>query len=152
MTKGLQKKKERFFAEEAGRLLGRAWDLGTDREHPDFVVIEGSEQFGLEIMQIFVGPQSSNGSLLKTGETKTQRILNDLQRQYEARENVPLIVKFVGDMAPDNMETVIPVLLAQDLPSKPVCYRFVHALPSPIQPAPGFVSTSQRLCAQIGSA
>lgn len=41
MTKSVQKRRERFFAEEAARLLGRAWDLGIDREHPDFVVTEG---------------------------------------------------------------------------------------------------------------
>ena len=126
MTKSVQKKRERFFAEEAARLLGKAWDLGTDREHPDFVVTEGSERFGLEITQIFVGPQGSNGSSLKAAETKTQRIVNELKRQYETIENAPLIVKFVGNMEADNMATVIPALLAQDLPSKSVCYRFVH--------------------------
>jgi hypothetical protein len=126
MTKPVQKKRERFFAEEAARLLGMAWDLGTDRENPDFVVTEGSEQFGLEIRQIFIGPQGSSGSSLKAAESKTQRIVNELQRQYETIENLPLIVKFVGDMQADNMTTVLPALLAQDLPSKPLCYRFVH--------------------------
>lgn len=52
--------------------------------------------------------------------------MDKLQRQYEAIENVPLIVKFVGNMEADNMATVIPSLLAHGLPSKPVCYRFVH--------------------------
>jgi hypothetical protein len=46
MTKSVQKKRERFFAEEAARLLGEAWDLGADREHPDFLVTEGSKKFG----------------------------------------------------------------------------------------------------------
>lgn len=49
MTRSAQKKKERFFAEESARHFGRAWDLGIDREHPDFVVTEGKEQFGLEV-------------------------------------------------------------------------------------------------------
>lgn len=126
MTKSMQKKRERFFAEEAARLLGKVWKFGADREHPDFVVTEESKQFGLEITQIFIGPKGSGGSSLKAGEAKTQRSVNELQRQYEAIENVPLVVKFVGNMEADNMATVIPSLLAHGLPSKPVCYHFVH--------------------------
>jgi hypothetical protein len=126
MTKLVQKKRERFFAEEAARLLGTAWDLGGDREHPDFIVTDGNKQFGLEITQIFVGPQGSSGSFVKAAETKTQRIINELQRRYETIENIPLIVKFVGNIEADNMATLIPALLAQDLPSKPLCYSFVH--------------------------
>ncbi len=126
MTKLMQKKRERFHAEEAARLLRKVWKLSADRERPDFVVTEESEQFGLEITQIFVGPQGGGGSSLKAGETKTQRIVNELQRQYEAKENVPHIVKFVGNMEADNMDTVIPWLLALDLPSKDVCDQFKH--------------------------
>jgi hypothetical protein len=40
LTRPLQKRRERFFAEEAARLLGKNWNLGEDREHPDFVVAE----------------------------------------------------------------------------------------------------------------
>src|SRR5882672_6856874 len=126
MTKSAQKREERFFAEEAARLLSRAWDLGIDREHPDFVVTEGKEQFGLEVSQIFVGPQGGHGSSLKAAEANIQRIVNKLQRLYENIESVPLIVKFVGNMDADNLATVVPALLAQDLPSRPVGYQFVH--------------------------
>jgi hypothetical protein len=70
MTKSVQKKRERFFAEEAARLLGEAWDLGADREHPDFLVTEGSKKFGLEITQLFVGPQGGDGSSLKAEKQK----------------------------------------------------------------------------------
>jgi hypothetical protein len=126
LTRQLKKKRERFFAEEAARLLGKTWKLANDREHPDFVVAEGGQQFGLEVTEIFMGPQGRSGSTLKAQESITQRSVSAIQRSYESIANVPLIVKFVGDMEADNLETVIPALLAQDLPSKPTGYRFVH--------------------------
>src|SRR5690348_14732664 len=65
MTRPLQKRRERIFVEEAGRLLGKTWVLGDDREHPDFIVVENGKRFGLEVTQIFIGPQSDAGSFLK---------------------------------------------------------------------------------------
>ena len=84
MTRPLQKRRERFFAEEAARLLGKNWNLGEDREHPDFVVAEDGQQFGLEVTQICIGPQDHGGSSLKAQESKTQRVVNALQRKYES--------------------------------------------------------------------
>ena len=110
MTRPLQKSRERIFVEEAARLLGKTWDLGDDREHPDFMVVENGKRFGLEVTQIFSGPQGDAGSSLKASESKTQRTVNGLQRQYEAIENIPLTVQFVGNMEADNLATVIPAL------------------------------------------
>jgi hypothetical protein len=125
LTRPLQKRRERFFAEEAAR-LGKNWNLGEDREHPDFVVAEDGQQFGLEVTQIFIGPQDHGGSSLKAQESKTQRVVNALQRKYESIQNVPLIVRFVGNMEAANLATVIPALVAQELPSRPIRYHFVH--------------------------
>jgi hypothetical protein len=126
VTKPTQKKRERFYAEEAARSLGKNWDLGMDRECPDFVVSDGSQEFGLELTQIFVGPQDGNGSSKKAAEAKAEHKLDELRRQYEAVEHIPLNVDLVGTMDTENMASVIPALLAQDLPSKPVGFRFVH--------------------------
>ena len=126
MTRPLQKRRERIFVEEAARLLDRPWDIGNDREHPDFIVSERGQQFGLEVTQIFIGRQDDTGSSLKAAESKMQRTLSALQREYEAIENVFLVAKFVGNMEASNLATVIPALLAHDLRTKPVCYRFVH--------------------------
>ncbi|MBX9649291.1 MAG: hypothetical protein K2X57_19805 [Xanthobacteraceae bacterium] len=126
MTRPLQKRQERIFVEEAARLLDRSWDIGNDREHPDFIVSERGQQFGLEVTQIFIGRQDDTGSSLKAAESKIQRALSALQREYEAIENVSLVVKFVGNMEVSNLATVVPALLAQDLRTKPVCYHFVH--------------------------
>jgi hypothetical protein len=130
MTRATQKQRERFYAKEAARLLGRQWDFGNgDSERPDFIVTEDGRQFGLEVTQVFIGEQGATGSVMKAEESKKQRALDNLRRQYEALENIPLSVKFVGTieaMGADNLATVIPALLAHDLPSKPVGYRFVH--------------------------
>jgi hypothetical protein len=126
LTRPQRKKHERFFVEQAARLLGKTWNLGGDSEHPDFVVTEGGQQFGLEVTELFIGPQGDGGSSLKASESKTQRAVTTLQREYEAVANVPLIVKFVGHMDANNLATVVPALVAHDLPSKPTGYHFVH--------------------------
>jgi hypothetical protein len=108
------------------RILGKTWDLGDTNEHPDFVITEGGQQFGLEVTELFIGLQGDGGSSLKASESKTQRAVNALQREYEAIANVPLIVKFVGHMDADSLATVVPALVAHDLPSKPTCYHFVY--------------------------
>ena len=125
LTRPVKKKRERFFVEEAARSLGKTWSLGEDREHPDFVVAEDGQQFGLEVRDIFMGPQGRAGSAMKEKESITQRDVNALRLEYETIANIPLIIKFVGVMSAANMATVVPALLAADLPSKPVTYHFV---------------------------
>jgi hypothetical protein len=49
-------------------------------------------------------------SSLKAAESKMQRTLSALQREYEAIENVFLVAKFVGNMEASNLATVIPAL------------------------------------------
>jgi hypothetical protein len=88
MTRPLQKRRERIFVKEVARLLGKTWDLGDDREHPDFMVVENGKRFGLELTQIFTGPKGDAGSSLKASESKMQHTLNGLQRQYEVVENI----------------------------------------------------------------
>lgn len=126
MTRTAKKEKERFWAEQAARHLSAAWTLDSDREAPDFVVTDGDAQFGLEVTELFVGHQGHGGSIAKARESLTQRSVNELRREYEAISSIPLVVKFVGNMEVDNLRTVVPALVAHDLPSKPIGYRFVH--------------------------
>ena len=120
MTQPAQKEGERFFVEKAAKLLGKRWCLGSDRENPDFIVTEGAEQFGLEVCEIFTGPQNRrSGARMKRAESETQRGLNALQDEYEAREKIPLIVKFVGDMCDEIMAVILPALTEKELSSKP---------------------------------
>jgi hypothetical protein len=127
LTRQIQKSEERFYAEQAARFLGRSWTLGDDREHPDFVVFEGGQRFGLEVMELFIGTQGAAGSVLKAGEARMQRSIDELRREYESHpHSVALAVRFVGNMEPANMKTVIPALLEEDLASKPMDYSFVY--------------------------
>jgi hypothetical protein len=125
MTRPLQKQRERFLVHEVGTLLGKAWDLGPDREHPDFIVTEGDDRFGLEVCEIFTGAQGATGAAMKAKESNTQRVVNDLRRRYEAITYIPLIVKFVGNICHENVAAVVPALLACDLSSKPIGCREV---------------------------
>jgi len=72
MTRPTQKRRERFFVEQAGKLLGKAWILEEEREHPDFIVTEGEQRFGLEVCEIFTGPQDRAGSVMKRMESSVR--------------------------------------------------------------------------------
>ncbi len=119
MTQPSQKEGERFFVEKAAELLGKGWCPGPDRENPDFIVTEGAEQFGLEVCEIFTGPQDEIGSHMKRAESETQRAVNALRREYEAKENIPLIVKFVGDTCDENRAVVLRALTEKNFSTKP---------------------------------
>jgi hypothetical protein len=108
MTRSSTKRQERFYVEQAAKILGKAWAVGPDRECPDFIVNEGSRQFGLEVVEIFTGSQGQKGSVMKRRESENQDAVNCLRREYEAITNVPLCVRFVGDTCADNMARVVP--------------------------------------------
>lgn len=118
MTRSPQKEGESFFVEEAAKLLGKEWRLGPDRENPDFIVTEGAEQFGLEVVDIFTGPQDDHGSHMKKAESDTQKAVNALRDEYETKDGTPLIVKFVGDMCDKNIAVVLPTLFAMNLSAR----------------------------------
>ncbi|MDR3558688.1 MAG: hypothetical protein P4L61_04090 [Candidatus Pacebacteria bacterium] len=69
--------------------------------------------------------QTSDGSLMKASESKTQKRIDKIRRAYEAAEGTPLDVRFVGIMDADNMEMVLPSLLKEDFSSRPVAYHAV---------------------------
>jgi len=119
MTHPSKKEGERFFVEKAAELLGKSWCLGPDRENPDFIVTEGEQQFGLEVCEIFTGPQSKAGSHMKRKESETQRAVNALRHKYESKGDIPLTVKFVGDMCDENVAAILPALDAMNLSTKP---------------------------------
>jgi len=127
MAQQSKKRIERYFVEEAAKFLDKKWSLGPDRERPDFIVTEGKQQFGLEVCEIFTGPQDKTGSYIKKKESNTQTAVNRLRKNYERIEDVPLIVKFNGDMCDENMTAVLPALEALKLSTKPLQYhkRFV---------------------------
>jgi len=125
MTRPVKKNKERHYLEEAAKRLGLPWVIGLDRECPDFIVTEGTHQFGIEVSEIFMGATGANGSQMKRAESGVQRKLNTLRAEFEAAANIPLTVKFVGNMSEPNTTFVRDRLLAEDFASKPIAYRTV---------------------------
>jgi len=125
MTRPLQKRQERFFVEQAAKLLGKTWILEADCEHPDFIVTEGGQRFGLEVCQIFTGQRDNSGSAMKRAESGIRRQLEAFRRQYEAVTPTALRVQVVGHLSPENMATIVPALIAEDLGSKPVGHHLV---------------------------
>ena len=125
MTRSSQKKRERFFTEQAIRSLGASWIIREERDPPDFIIIEGDHHFGLDVAEIFVGQQSARGSAMKRNESEAHNVLNALRLQYETQTGTNLNVKFVGRIAPDTLADVVSDLVALDLPSKPPDYHAV---------------------------
>ncbi len=125
MTRPSQKKRERFFTEQAIRSLGVGWAIREECDPPDFIITEGDHKFGLDVAQIFMGQQSGRGSTLKRAESETHNALNALRLQYETETGINLNVKFLGRIAPDNLANVVSDLVALDLASKPLTYQTV---------------------------
>ena len=119
----MNKEHERFLVEEAAKLLEKTWTLGPDRECPDFLVTEGTQKFGLEVSEVFTGPQSRTGAEMKEKESKTQKAVDALRTEYENITNIALRVQLVGDMRAENMAKVVPALVEEDFVSKPILHR-----------------------------
>jgi hypothetical protein len=123
VTRAIQKRFERFFAEQAIRSLGVGWTIHEERDPPDFIIADGDHYFGLDVADIFGGAQNVNGSVMKRAESDTQKQLNSLRRQYEDQTGVSLCVKFLGPIAADTLARVVPELAALDLAAKPLAYQ-----------------------------
>jgi len=125
MTTMIQKSRERFFVEQAICSLNADWRIIAADEGPDFIIEERGRQFGLELTDIFVGPQGAAGSTLKREESKTQRLLDGLRLEYETVVPIPLHVKFVGRVEAETLAPVVQSLLDLDLAAKPVAFQTV---------------------------
>jgi hypothetical protein len=120
MTRQIQKQLERFFVEQAAKLLGKTWLLEEDRERPDFIVTEGDQRFGLEVSDLFIGPQDHSGSSMKRSESITHRKLEALRRNYELLTQTILRVRIVGTLDQQKMATIVPALIAEKFETKQV--------------------------------
>jgi hypothetical protein len=125
MTRPSQKRRERFLTEQAIGSLGADWIIVEEREPPDFIIAQGDHHFGLDVSDVFTGPQSEAGSAMKRAESHMHRTLNDLRLEYEAATAINLHVSFVGRVEPTTTVGVVPALIALNLASKPLGYRTV---------------------------
>lgn len=127
MTRILRKQNECFFVKEAAKLIGVEWKLVAREESnggPDFIVHEGRNSFGLEVCEIFSGKVSpKKGSKLKEKAVTNQKLINEIRQQYEGmEENVPLYVKFLGDVRDSNKRQIVRTLLDMNLKEKSFPY------------------------------
>lgn len=125
MTRPSQKQQERLYVEQAAKLLGKTWALSQNDEHPDFLVTEGEQRFGLEVSLIFTGERRMVGKVdkgfhSKEMESRRQGTIDALRLSYEAISNTPLSVKFVGNISSENLATVVPALAKMDLAAAPI--------------------------------
>ena len=123
----LRKQNECFFVKEAAKLIGVEWKLVAREESnggPDFIVHEGRNSFGLEVCEIFSGKVSpKKGSKLKEKAVTNQKLINEIRQQYEGmEENVPLYVKFLGDVRDSNKRQIVRTLLDMNLKEKSFPY------------------------------
>jgi hypothetical protein len=103
----VSKVRERIYAESAARLLGADWRLTEIPEPLDFQVHFGSEVFGLEVRQIFVDKEAAFGSPSKRLEAETQKRINSIGAQYYRQGGPPLSVKFLGNVASIECESLV---------------------------------------------
>jgi hypothetical protein len=122
---GRAKEERNFFVEQAIRLIKADWTILAECESPDFIIEEDSYQFGLEVSNIFKGPQTVSGSKTKKRESETQRMLTELQTRYEELVPIQLNVRFVGPIEPETLVPVLQALLDLDLATKPIGFHTV---------------------------
>ena len=120
----MNKRQERFFVEEAARSLGVQWEVGEDRESPDFLIDDGSCRFGLEVSELFAGPVGIRGALRKATESFHQKTIDRCRRAYEKERAVPLRVAILGKVTSGSMEELLTMLLCHDLESMQPGERF----------------------------
>ena len=89
----MNKAQERFFVEEAARSLGLQWEVGEDRESPDFLIDDGRCRFGIEVSELFAGPVGIRGAIRKAAESIYQKTIDRCRRAYEKERDVPLVFR-----------------------------------------------------------
>ena len=124
----MQKDRERFFVEEAARSLGASWTIVRDTEPPDFIVESEGALFGLEVRDIFAGPQTVAGSSQKRHESIKQELINSIRLEYESAADCILDVKFVGRVGLENREEVLKRLLDAGFPARAICQNVIIEL------------------------
>lgn len=118
---------ERYWAENAARSLGMAWDIGPNREHPDFIVDADNAQFGLEVTECHIGSTRKKGSALRAGEQFRQEWLRDLRERYEAEGGPLLHLRYYhGRADPNRSREILQILGAAKLDQQSEFAEFRH--------------------------
>lgn len=118
---------ERKWAEEAARLLSQSWQLGADREEPDFIVHDGHQHFGLEITLAF-GDLTANGqSKAREREAFNSKLLRGLSQRWAELSDVILQVDVLGPLDEAAENQVLRILKGLKMQSRMITDPQVRA-------------------------
>jgi hypothetical protein len=80
MTTERQKDEERLWVQDASTRLGADWHIEQEREAPDFIINDGTSQFGLEICAVHIDDllDNSNG---RSGGSSARRQEGEKQKK-----------------------------------------------------------------------
>lgn len=123
MTSARQKASELHYVQQAAALLGKQWTLSANRENPDFIVVEDGKKFGLEVIQIFSGSEDRKGSSKRRSESDTQRAIDGIRREFEAKHGVNLNVRLLGPICAATLAVVVPALEDLNLSDREIGYQ-----------------------------
>lgn len=86
---------ERIYVEAFLARLDRYYTIVEERESPDFLITVGSEQFGLEVTQVFrdQAEVDNSGSPAKAVESSCNKFLRQIATDYYSAEGLPLHVQ-----------------------------------------------------------
>lgn len=86
---------ERLYAEAFLACLDRPHIIVEERESPDFLVAVGSEQFGLEVAQVFrdQAEVGNSGSPARAVESRRNKFLHQIAMDYYSAGGLPLNVQ-----------------------------------------------------------
>jgi hypothetical protein len=129
MTRPTQKEAERRWVEEARQHLGRHWLIQGASEPPDIIALDGLRRVGIEVREVFTGPQRRGGSTIKKRESRNVSAMRDLIHAYYLRRHDPIQVSFVGfeDLRSD-FERVLGMLVRRK-PRQPWTHTKLHLGP-----------------------
>ena len=113
----MNKQQERFYVDEAAQILNVQWQILEERESPDFLVADGSKRFGLEITEVFKGPVSRKGAVLKEAESLNQRTIDTFRRLHAQNGGPPLRIQILGKVDDQTMTSFVAELAAHDITS-----------------------------------
>lgn len=122
-----KKAQELHVVQIAAKVLGEPW-VAAEGESPDFIVMNGSEHFGLEVTQLFIGDAGKKGDSKRRAEAINSAWLQDLKSTYSETSNASLYVSYRGSTSQSIGDEILQILLSEDLGSKPSGYWFKRAV------------------------
>ena len=117
-----KKQIERHFVEEAARLLGQKWQLES-REEPDFMITSSSQEFALEVTQVFIGKTTKKGSQDRSAESKKADWLSAIRVEYAKHSAAALSLKYLGAATDSAGVEILKRLLAEQFDDKPILHQ-----------------------------